>query len=171
MIVCVDAAYSNNNAVACGVLFTSVSSETPESVHTAAIRDVAKYVPGSFYLRELPVILKVLESMNDAPDAVVVDGYVWLPGGKPGLGAHLYTRLSENCSVIGIAKNPFKGHTFHETVMRGRSRRPLYVTAAGMEAREAAEIVKQMAGRYRLPDMMRIADMTARKLIRTLSTD
>jgi hypothetical protein len=43
-------------------------------------------------------------------------------------------------------------------VVRGSSARPLFVTAAGMPAAGAADLVRRMAGRYRLPDALRRAD-------------
>jgi hypothetical protein len=39
---------------------------------------------------------------------------------------------------------------------------PLFVTAAGMPAADAAELVQHMSGRYRLPDALRRADTLAR---------
>ena len=47
-------------------------------------------------------------------------------------------------------------------VMRGSSVSPLFVTAAGMPAADAADLVRHMAGRYRLPDALRRADTLAR---------
>jgi deoxyribonuclease V len=47
-------------------------------------------------------------------------------------------------------------------VKRGSSVRPLFVTAAGMPAADAADLVRHMAGRYRLPDALRRADNLAR---------
>jgi deoxyribonuclease V len=47
-------------------------------------------------------------------------------------------------------------------VFRGTSARPLYVTAAGMSRVDAAELVRQMAGRHRMPDALRRADTLAR---------
>jgi deoxyribonuclease V len=48
-------------------------------------------------------------------------------------------------------------------VVRGESSaRPLYVTAAGMSRHQAADLVRHMAGRYRLPDALRRADSLAR---------
>ena len=47
-------------------------------------------------------------------------------------------------------------------VLRGFSARPLFVTAAGMPAADAAELVQHMSGRYRLPDALRRADTLAR---------
>jgi deoxyribonuclease V len=47
-------------------------------------------------------------------------------------------------------------------LLRGTSKRPLYVTAAGMEVSAAAQRVRGMAGRYRIPDLARMADRLAR---------
>jgi len=47
-------------------------------------------------------------------------------------------------------------------VVRGSSARPLFVTAAVMPAADAADLVRDMAGRYRLPDALRRADTLAR---------
>lgn len=47
-------------------------------------------------------------------------------------------------------------------VLRGTSARPLFVTAAGMPRAEAAELVRHMAGRFRVPDVLRRADQLAR---------
>ena len=40
--------------------------------------------------------------------------------------------------------------------------RPLFVTSAGMPPADAADLVRRMAGRYRLPDALRRADILAR---------
>jgi deoxyribonuclease V len=64
--------------------------------------------------------------------------------------------------VIGVAKTAFGTATHAIPVLRGTSARPLYVTAAGMSRADAAELVRQMAGRYRLPDALRRVDTLAR---------
>jgi deoxyribonuclease V len=91
----------------------------------------------------------------------VVDGYADLdPDGRPGLGAR--ARDEFGVPVIGVAKTPFRTATHAIAVLRGTSARPLYVTAAGMPRADAASLVRQMAGRYRLPDALRRADTLAR---------
>jgi deoxyribonuclease V len=45
--------------------------------------------------------------------------------------------------------------------VRGSSVGPLFVTAAGMPAADAADLVWHMAGRYRPPDALRHADTLA----------
>jgi deoxyribonuclease V len=64
--------------------------------------------------------------------------------------------------VIGVAKRRFATATHAVEVRRAGATRPLYVTAAGWPAAEAAELVRAMAGRYRLPDALRRVDALAR---------
>jgi len=47
-------------------------------------------------------------------------------------------------------------------VRRGGTDRPLYVTAAGRDRAEAAALVRDMAGEFRLPDALRRVDALAR---------
>jgi deoxyribonuclease V len=61
-----------------------------------------------------------------------------------------------------VAKSAFRPATHAIPVLRGASGRPLLVTAAGMSRTDAAELVRRMAGRYRVPDALRRADTLAR---------
>jgi deoxyribonuclease V len=116
--------------------------------------------PGEFYLRELPPLRAVLEDLSEL-GLLVVDGYADLdPAGRPGLGARTHAEFG--IPVIGVAKSKFRTATHAVPVVRGSSGRPLFVTAAGMPAADAADLVRRMAGRYRLPDALRRADTLAR---------
>jgi deoxyribonuclease V len=127
---------------------------------TAMVRAGAPYKPGEFYLRELPPLRAVIQASRDLA-LIVIDGYVDLdPDGRPGLGAHVYAEFG--APVIGVAKTRFKTATHAARVLRGQSSRPLYVTAAGMTVAEAASVVSEMAGQFRLPDALRLADRLAR---------
>lgn len=64
--------------------------------------------------------------------------------------------------MIGVAKTAFQAATHTVPVLRGTSARPSFVTAAGMSRDEAANLVRHMSGRRRLPDAMRCADTLAR---------
>jgi deoxyribonuclease V len=63
-----------------------------------------------------------------------------------------------------VAKRPF-----HESqalpVLRRESKNPLFVTAAGIEASEAAEHVRVMHGEHRIPTLLKRADALARGLV------
>jgi deoxyribonuclease V len=126
---------------------------------TAIIARVLPYRPGEFYRRELPPLRAVLADLRGL-GLLVVDGYADLdPGGRPGLGAHAHAEFG--IPVIGVAKSGFRTATHAVPVVRGSSVRPLFVTAAGMPAADAADLVRHIAGRYRLPDAMRRADTLA----------
>ena len=127
---------------------------------TALVPRVPPYRPGEFYRRELPPLRAVLDGLSGL-SLLVVDGYADLdPGGRPGLGAHAHAEFG--IPVIGVAKSRFRTATHAVAVMRGSSVRPLFVTSAGMHRADAADLVRRMAGRYRLPDALRRADTLAR---------
>ena len=97
----------------------------------------------------------------DGLGLLVIDGYADLdPAGRPGLGVYAYRVFA--VPVIGVAKSAFRTATHAVPVLRGTSARPLYVTAAGMPRADAAQLVRRMTGRFRLPDALRRADQLAR---------
>ena len=82
------------------------------------------------------------------------------PSGRPGLGTRAHAKFG--IPVIGVAKSRFRTATHAVPVVRGSSARPLFVTSSGMPAADAADLVRRMAGRYRLPDALHRADILAR---------
>jgi deoxyribonuclease V len=127
----------------------------------AVVPEVMPYRPGEFYLRELPPLRAVLRGVRGL-SLLVVDGYVDLdPAGRRGLGAHAHAELS--VPVIGVAKSALRTATHAVPVLRGAATRPLFITAAGMSRHDAADLVRTMAGRFRLPDALRRADALARR--------
>jgi deoxyribonuclease V len=92
---------------------------------------------------------------------LVIDGYADLdPAGRPGLGAHAHAAFG--VPVIGVAKTRFRTATHAVEVLRGRSAWPLFVTAAGLPVAPGRQLVRRMAGPFRLPDALRRADALAR---------
>jgi deoxyribonuclease V len=168
LIACVDVDYRDAAAVAAGVWFRGWTASDAEAEAVVTFGEPAPYQPGEFYRRELPCLLEVL-ARGPAADVVVVDGYVWLGPGRPGLGAHLHAVLDGLVIVVGVAKTPFAGAAEAVPVYRGVSRSPLYVTAAGVSAAEAAGWVAGMHGNYRLPTMMKRADQLARAAFKVRS--
>ena len=121
--------------VAADAAFAQVLAE-----RTALVSRVPPYRPGEFYLRELPPLRAVLDDLSGL-GLLVVDGYADLdPGGRPGLGAHAHAEFG--IPVIGVAKSRFRTATHAVPVLRGSSVRPLFVTAAGMPAADAADLVR-----------------------------
>lgn len=132
---------------------------------TAWLPDVVAYEPGEFYRRELPALRAVLAGV-DGLGQLIIDGYVDLDAtGRPGLGAHAHAEFG--VPVIGVAKTAFHTATHAIPVLRGRSARPLYVTAIGLSLADAADQVRTMTGRFRLPDAIRRADALGRSAVGT----
>ncbi len=165
-IAFLDVHYAGAGARAACVLAESWESRSPASSCVQEIAAVEPYQPGSFFRRELPCLLSVLRLLPSLPAALVVDGYVWLPcPRRPGLGAFLYEALDRRAPVVGVAKSAFAGAGSCEDVaqvLRGTSRNPLFVTAAGIGLDAAARCVRRMAGPHRIPEMLRIADRLCR---------
>ncbi|WP_422930222.1 endonuclease V [Singulisphaera sp. PoT] len=160
-IVCLDVDYRDAIAVAAGVWFRGWDAVEAEHEVVATFDEVAPYQPGEFFRRELPCLLAVLER-GPAADLIIVDGYVWLGPGRPGLGAHLFEAQGKSKVVVGVAKTKFQGATDAIPVYRGESHSPLYIKAEGIDQAEAAASVIDMHGPYRVPTQLRRVDQLAR---------
>lgn len=159
----VDVDYRATETVAAAVVFANWDDPTPTHESTVRLARAAPYRPGEFWLRELPGLLAVLAALPAVPACVVVDAYVWLPPDRrPGLGARLHEALGERTSIVGVAKNPIVGDALGIPVLRGASKRPLFVTAAGLEPADAADGVRRMHGIYRVPTLLRRVDRLGR---------
>lgn len=164
-IAFVDVYYTDDRARAACLTVTSWADAAPRHEWTVEVPHVAEYRPGHFFERELPSLLDVLERAPIEPSIVVVDGYVVLDSqGRPGLGAHLFERLGKRAAVVGIAKRSFSGSDFAVRVVRGSSLNPLFVTALGMSATEAAKHVQEMHGAHRVPTLCTRVDHLSRGL-------
>lgn len=161
MLAILDVDYRGDKAISACLVFDWWPSERPIREFTIQVRNVAPYEPGAFYKRELPCLMAALEKVTEPITAVVIDGNVWLDAGKPGLGAHLHNKIQ--LPVVGIAKTQFKDGKFAVEVLRGESKKPLYVTSAGMEARNAAQHVMDMHGDHRVPTLARRVDRLCRE--------
>ena len=160
-IAILDVDYRGEGAVAACVIAEGWEAAAPASEHIAHIANVAPYVPGRFFEREMPCLLAVLASLPRRPEVIVVDGQVWLDELRPGLGARLHEALGGAVPVVGVAKTRYRGAPALE-VCRGESRKPLFVTAIGMPADEAARQVGAMRGAHRVPSLITRADRLAR---------
>ena len=166
MIICLDVDYRTGRAAAAGLLIEDWEDRRPIKELVRAYEEPAEYRPGRFYLRELPPLLELIGSLAERPETAVIDGYVWLGKNRePGLGAYLYRRLEEKTAVVGVAKNPFRGGGSALSVYRGKSKDPLFVTAAGMDPEKAAAAVGRMAGDFRIPDILKKVDRLCRTAV------
>lgn len=172
MILAFDTYYFENKAKTVCISFNHWSDEDNYTVNSEIIEDVEEYVPGEFYRRELPCILSLLEKMeHEQIDTIIVDGFVYLDDDlKPGLGAHLYNRLESKIPVIGVAKTNFATlENNKRPILRGESANPLYITAIGMDLEEAAELIENMNGPYRIPTLLKQLDTLTKEKTGTIT--
>jgi deoxyribonuclease V len=163
LIACVDVDYRDHHAIAACVLFRDWLDSEPVAEWTQHIAPVAPYEPGQFYRRELPCLVAVLAPRRDEVQILIVDGYVWLRDEhSPGLGAHLYEALGRRIPVIGVAKTCFQSAGVAKAVVRGGSKRPLFVTAVGLDVITAAACIRRMHGNHRIPTLLKRVDQCCR---------
>ena len=163
MIACLDVHYKGIFANVACVLFADWADGNIIKKFVEQIKGVKAYMPGRFYKRELPCLLRVLDNISEPMDTIVIDGYVWLDEKKsPGLGAYLYEALDKSIPIIGVAKSRFKDAEFTQKVFRGRSKRPLYITSVGIDSKIAADCIRKMHGKHRIPTLLKGVDQLCR---------
>lgn len=164
MIVALDALYGDDgSALVAAVGFESFDSARPCWEDAMRVEGCEPYEPGQFARRELPCLLAILKRAPRAVSVAIVDGHVDLDAqGKPGLGRKLWDALGRSVPVVGVAKTAFAGVPAQWETLRGQSKRPLYVSAAGMDQCEAARAVVAMHGADRTPTLLRRVDALSR---------
>ena len=163
MILAVDVDYEGDKACVAGVQFRQWTDELAVNLYTSRVDDVAYYVSGQFYRRELPCIMQLFNDHSIDVKTVVVDGFVYLDGdSKPGLGKYLYDAFDGRINVIGVAKNSFNNIGPKYQILRGQSEKPLYITSVGIELEEAKAVIISMAGPHRFPDLLKQVDKLCR---------
>lgn len=162
LILAIDVDYRDNAiAVASGIYFIDWDANIILKQITVVCENIAPYVPGKFYQRELPCLLEVLHTW-EKPDYIIIDGYVWTGDREMGLGAHLAAETTSE--VIGVAKTKYKGAPSCK-VIRGIGTKPLYVTASSIDRNIAGSYIENMRGPNRLPTMLKLVDRICRNHI------
>jgi len=163
MKAALDVHYEPGRAVAACLVFDSWEDTEPVDLMRVVVPGALPYRPGRFYERELPCLLSVLQRSGLQFETIVIDGYVHLkPEVGKGLGAHLYESLSHKSVVIGVAKSLLKVADSFVLVNRGKSARPLFISAEGCSVAQAAKWISSMHGSHRIPTLLRIVDQYSR---------
>ena len=166
MKLIIDVGYQNNKAKVVGGFFEEWSANQLIKIAYKEVDEVAEYIPGEFYKRELPCILEFLkEHNNEEIECIIIDGFIFLDDeNKKGLGAYLYESLNNKLPIIGVAKSKFYNNTKNTIeLVRGQSKNPLYISAIGIDLNEAAQLINSMQGQFRLPNLIKQVDTETRK--------
>jgi deoxyribonuclease V len=165
MLLAFDTFYTENSAKTICIAFENWADETPKTIYTDITSSPEAYESGAFYKRELPCILHLLQKMNlDSIEIMIIDGFVVLDdNGKLGLGGHLFHHFEQKIPIIGVAKNDFAHlNTLKRALLRGESKKPLFITALGIDLSEATEHIRTMAGEFRMPTLLKQLDALTR---------
>ncbi len=160
----VDVHYVEDRAYVAGILFQKWDSTKPDAMISIVVHSVAPYEPGAFYKRELPCIYALYErvkALGYTVKTLIIDGYVDLDSGKPGLGRYIFRSIPGYFEVVGVAKTYFQCPTAR-SILRGGSKKPLYVTTSSGNIEKIAESVRLMAGSHRIPLLLKTVDSVTR---------
>lgn len=163
MIAALDVYYSSSTATAAAILFEDWRAGEYVAKYKTVEPCLAEYEPGKFFLRELAPLLEVIRQIQEDVDTYVIDGYCHLSADlAPGLGAHLHHALHETASVVGVAKNRYQNSNHAIELCRASSKRPLFITAVGVDYATAANHVASMRGDFRTPTLLKAVDQLSR---------
>ena len=166
MKLIIDVGYQNNKAKVVGGFFEEWSANQLIKIAYKEVDEVAEYIPGEFYKRELPCILEFLKEHNhEEIECIIIDGFIFLDDeNKKGLGAYLYESLNNKLPIIGVAKSKFYNNTKNTIeLVRGQSKNPVYISAVGIDLNVAAQFINSMQGEFRLPNLIKQVDTETRK--------
>jgi len=187
-VAAADASFAGDMVIAVASLFTYPKMRhIKDSIALGTAR--FPYVPGLLFFREGPLLIRALRGLDIAPDVVLFDGQgIAHPRGL-GLAAHMGIVL--NMPSIGCAKSRLVGQ-FREpgmtkgdwsylygngqgsspigAVVRTKTRvKPVFVSPGHMtDIESSVRVVMQCAGRFRIPEPVRNADILSRRLKREI---
>ncbi|WP_412468368.1 endonuclease V [Pedobacter sp. KLB.chiD] len=166
MVLALDVHYKDDaSAKSVGILF-NWNDVQPKEILIEYVRETEEYIPGEFYKRELPCLLKTIERVNLADlQGIVIDGYIYINNEKGfGLGGHLWQTLNKQIPIIGVAKNFYHGNTKTvQQIYRGESKKPLYISSVGIDLELASNLIEQMKGEFRIPDLLKQLDVITKQ--------
>lgn len=180
LIAGVDISGVNRQGLATGaVVVLDVPTFTIREIRTVQAVPPMKYVPGLLSFREVPVLVKALETLDTIPDLIMVDGQGIAHPRRFGIASHL--GLLMDLPSIGCGKSILTGkhETLDEhrgaqvplmdrqdhlgTVLRTRtSVSPVYVSVGHkIDLDTAVKWVLSCCRDYRLPEPTRLAHQAA----------
>lgn len=161
MILAFDTYYFENKAKTVCLEFTGWDKDESFKIYTEIIDNIEEYIPGEFYKRELPCIISLLNQIDlEKVATIIIDGFVYLNDEKKlGLGGYLYEKLNKEIQIIGVAKTNFATiEKYKRPLFRGKSKKPLFITAIGIDLESAVQKIERMSGEFRIPTLLKELD-------------
>jgi len=135
------------------------------------------YIPTLLSFREIPPVYSAIKKLHNKPDVFLVDGQGFAHPYGLGFASHLGLILDK--PTIGVAKSllcgkveqnveygwaplNYKGEVIGAEVVTKQGTKPVYVSVGHrVSLKRATEIVMECTGKYRLPEPIRRAHITA----------
>ncbi len=182
IIAGVDVCYNEEDNIACAsiVIFDKSVNEIIES-EILLDKIEFPYTPGIFSFREIPPLEKLLKKIKNKPDVIICDGQGLAHPRRFGMACHL--GVVTGYPTIGCAKKRLTG-TYDEpgdkrgdysflydgTEVIGSALRtqngvkPVFVSIGHKLSLETCcKIVLEQANKYRIPEVIRLADQMGRR--------
>ncbi len=177
----VDAAFSDDAVYAAACLYRYDDLSLIEQAH--AVQKLSfPYVPGFLSFREGPACIAAIGKLSTTPDVLFVDGQGIAHPRGIGIASHLGVLL--DIPSIGCAKTRLVGEYREPGIRKGRwsplsfegeivgavlrtrdAVRPLFISPGHrIDLEGAIRIVLGCAGKFRIPEPIRCADMLSKKL-------
>lgn len=154
----------NTYAIISAIRFAGIQTHTILNQYKTTVHNVMPYKSGQFYQREMPCLLQLINEIKEPFDIIIIDGYVYLDGEtQAGLGKHLYEHLNDKKPIIGIAKNSFQNINNQYAIYRGNSKKPLFITCIDFDLDNAKQLVKNLEGQFRIPNIINMVDKINKK--------
>jgi deoxyribonuclease V len=181
LIAGVDAAFSDDYAIAAVCLYTFPGMEYIRSAHAIA-KITFPYIPGLLSFREGPAMIKAIDNLDIKPDIILVDGQGTAHPEGMGIASHIGILL--NMTSIGCAKSRligeyripgstkgsytylrYRGKTAGAALRTRENVKPVFVSPGHMiDLKGAINIVLKCTAMYRIPEPQRCADRLSKKL-------
>jgi len=172
----VDVAYLEGTSVA-AVAVLDLSTLSQVEFQVAHVKTCFPYIPTLLSFREIPPAYSAIKKLHNKPDVFLVDGQGFAHPYGLGFASHLGLILDK--PTIGVAKSllcgkveqnveggwaplNYKGEVIGAEVVTKQGTKPVYVSVGHrVSLKRATEIVLECTGKYRLPEPIRRAHITA----------
>ncbi|MFW6119991.1 MAG: endonuclease V [Petrotogales bacterium] len=170
----IDVAYSKNefdNACGACIIMDYKTKQVIEEKTVFSKTDFP-YIPTYFSYRELPVVKKLVRSLDSRPSIIMFDGNGILHPYGCGFASHAGLLL--NNPSIGVAKsllcgeveenivkinNEKRGYTFFSQ----RTKKPIYISPGHRISLDTCVGIVRRLSRYKLPEPLRLAHLLSKK--------
>ena len=172
----VDVAYLEGTSVA-AVAVLDLNTLSQVEFQVAHVKTCFPYIPTLLSFREIPPAYSAIKKLHNKPDVFLVDGQGFAHPYGLGFASHLGLILDK--PTIGVAKSllcgkveqnveggwaplNYKGEVIGAEVVTKQGTKPVYVSVGHrVSLKRATEIVLECTGKYRLPEPIRRAHITA----------